>query len=166
MSSLLRISKPQATVSLGDSEGQSFTVTGLTPNHIFGLYHRHRGQLAALFEKFTADGGTPSMDDAASLAQSMFNSAPLLMGEIIALASGGDPFDTTPIDPDVPDGATRWQATLTAATELSVAVQVDALQKIGGLTFTPEMPPKKFLGALVQMVQSANTSTLTHSSGD
>jgi len=166
MSSLLKIVKPTETVSLGDSEGQSFTVTGLTPNHIFGLYHRHRGQLAAMFDKVVGEGGSVDLDNVQGMAESLFNSAPLVMGEIIALASGGDPFDGTPIDPAAPDGATRWQATLTAACELSFPVQLDALQKVGNLTFTTEMPPKKFLSALVQMVQSANASTLTPSSGD
>lgn len=166
MSSLLKIVKPMQTVSLGDSEGQSFTVTGLTPNHIFGLYHRHRGQLAAMFDKVVGEGGEVDLDNVHGMAESLFNSAPLVMGEIIALASGGDPFDASPIDPDVPDGATRWQAVLTAATGLSLAVQMDALQKIGDLTFTVDMPPKKFLSALVQMVQSANASTSTPSSGD
>lgn len=165
MSSLRKIVKPIATVSLGDSEGQSFTVTGLTPNHIFGLYHRHRGQLAALFEKVVADGGAPNVDDVAAMGQTLINSAPLVMAEIIALASGADPFDTSPVDPDVPDGATMWQSDLTLAAGLTLSVQLDALQKIGNLTFTPEMPPKKFLSALVEMIRSANGSTLTPSSG-
>jgi hypothetical protein len=153
--SLRHLVRPKATVTLSD--GQTFTVSGLSPNHAFGLYHRHRGQMSNLFDRVMTDtkAGTSSI---ASLGENIFGEAPLLLAEIIALAAGGNPFDETPADPDVPGGATVWQAELSMAVDMPLPVQLDALQKIGDLTFTPEMPPKKFLSALVAMMQGANQS--------
>lgn len=167
MSSLRRITKPQATVTLTD--GQEFTVSGLTPNHIFGLYHRHRGDLAAIYERLVSpDGNVVAPEDATRIVENLIGSAPRLMAEVIAMASGGDPFDTRPIDPEMPDGATVWQSDVATAADLTMPVQMEALQKIGDLTFTPEMPPKKFLSVLVGMMQGAKTnlSPSTSSSED
>lgn len=159
---LRHLSIPQQTVSLSD--GQQFTVSGLSPNHAYGLYHRHRGEMSALFDRIMASGAT----DVSGIGENIFGEAPLLLAEIIALAAGGNPFDETPVDPEVPDGATAWQAELSMAVSLPAPVQLDALQKIGALTFTPEMPPKKFLSVLASMLQGArqNVPTLPNGSGD
>lgn len=152
MSSLRKLTKPVGTVTLAD--GQKFTVNGLSPSHIFGLYHRHPGELAALFSKYSEDGElTP--EDTQPVAKTLVSMAPLLMAEIIALGTGGDPFDDRPLDLDTPEGATVWQGDVALAAELTMPVQIDALQKIGDLTFTAEMPPKKFFGVLRKMLQSA-----------
>lgn len=153
---LRHIIKPTETVTLAD--GQSFSVSGITPNHAIGLYHRHRGQLAALFDAVVGAGGEVDINDVSRFAADLFGAAPLVMAEIITLAAGGNPFDESPIDPDVPDGVTAWQAELATAAGLPFPVQLDALEKIGGLTFTPEMPPKKFLSVLVNLMQGANGS--------
>lgn len=161
MKGLRHIVTPKATVALTD--GQEFEVTGLSPSHIFGLYHRHRGQLASLFDRLAADGNV-SIENAGQIAESLLSSAPLILAEIVALASGSHPFDETPVDPAVPDGATVWQADVNLAASLPVSVQADALQKIGDLTFTADMPPKKFLSVLARMIQSANLTNLSLSS--
>ena len=148
---LRHIVKPTATVSLSD--GQEFTVSGLSPNHVFGLYHRHRGELGNLYDAIT--GGERDPESIASFAVTLFNNAPLLLAEIVALAAGGDPFDERPIDPENPNGVTEWQAELSAAAGLPFPVQVDALNKIGDLTFTSEMPPKKFLSVLLGLMRGA-----------
>lgn len=150
---LRHIVKPQAEVSLAD--GQSFTVSALSPNHIFGLYHRHRGELGSLYDAIT--GGAKDAETIAAFSVHLFNNAPMLLAEIVALAAGANPFDESPIDPENPEGVNAWQAEVAAAAGLPFPAQVDALNKIGELTFTSEMPPKKFLGVLLEMMRGART---------
>jgi len=157
---LRHLVKPQATVTLSDGV-QTFTVSGLSPNHLFGLYHRHRGQLSELFDVLTAGGEDRTPETIAQMGQQVFARAPLLLAEIIALAAGGDPFDESETD-----GITNWQAEIAMAAGFPFPVQMDALQKIGDMTFTSDMPPKKFLGALVAMIQGARDQTSAISSGD
>lgn len=149
MKGLRHLTTPTATVSLAD--GQSFSVSGLSPNHIFGLYHRHRADLSGVFDAIVA-GGTEQLGNATDFINGMFGKMPLILAEVITLAAGGNPFDETPIDPDDQHSPSAWQGELAAAASLPIAVQADALSKIGDLTFTSEMPPKKFLGVLVAMI--------------
>lgn len=143
--SLRNIPIPKREVTLADDV--SFTVYGLSPNHALGLFQRHRVELAMLFEQIIGNGGVTD-ETVAQATGLLLNSAPLLMAEIIALAAGGSPLDLAEIEP----GVTGWQADLLKASQLPAPVQLDALQKIGDLTFTTEMPPKKFLGALTVMM--------------
>ncbi|MEG3175868.1 hypothetical protein U1872_06470 [Sphingomonas sp. RB3P16] len=147
--------RPKKTVTLSD--GQTFAVGGLSPNQVFGLYHRHRGQLTALFERSIA-AGEVDLPSVASTGESLVAEAPLLLAEIITIAAGGDPYTEVPIDPEVPEGVTVWQADIAFMLDMPLPVQIDALQKIGEQSFTPDMPPKKFMGVLVKMLQDARES--------
>ncbi len=135
-------------VSLGG--GQSFTVSGITANQVFGVFFRHQNELTPIFDQITS-GEEVTLEG-------MVASFPLLVAEIIALGAGGNPFDTAPYNSEDPNSITNWQADLRAASSFPFPVQAEALSKIADLTFTPEMPPKKFFGLLLQMVQGAKAS--------
>jgi len=127
-------------VKVSDEEG--FPVRGVSPNDAIILYHRHRGELSAMFDQFAAEakqGKNVVVTDLASAGVQMVGGAPLIMAEIIVLAMGMKP-DSDEFDDEV-----------AAAIDLPAAVQMDALQKIGGLTFTSDMPPEKFLAVVVKL---------------
>lgn len=145
---------PMKTVEVAD--GVTFTVRGFSPNDALGLYHRHRGELSALFDQFTAKAKATDGDvdptDIAHLGANMVSGAPRIMAEIVAVASGSKP----PHDDASDDG--EFEADVEAALNLSAGVQMDALQKVADLTFTPDMPPGKFLAVVVSLAQSATAS--------
>lgn len=143
----LDIELPKKEVSLGG--GQSFTVSGISANAVFGLYHRHRADLSGIFEQLVA-GNT---DAPANSIEALVAQFPHIVAEVIALAVGGDPLSD------------NWPQYLDKAKRLSLPIQVDALFAIADVTFTPEMPPKKFFGLLVVMIQQANSLTPTLGSG-
>lgn len=157
MAGLRGIVAPKATVTLTD--GQMFTVSGLTPNHVFGLYHRHRGQVENVFDQVVRNGGEINTSTLAANAETLLLSTPLLMAEIVALGAGGNPFDDTPVDPDVPEGVTAWQSEVGIAAGLPLPIQIDALQKIAKLSFSSDMPPKKFLAVLAAMIRGGRAAS-------
>lgn len=145
LSKKLKNPTPQKLVQVSDSEG--FPVRGLNPTDVFGIYYRHTGQLAAFFEKLmTSFHQTGEFDtsDIQSVALELLKDAPVVMGEMIAAAAGGNPSDET-----------EWSADVAIARALPFPVQVDALTKIGELTFTSEMPPGKFLSLIAGMITRA-----------
>ena len=115
--------------------GGSFTVRGLSPADIFAIYARHTGELGLWFEKLQTQQLDISFEAAPTLVASLLDSAPILAAEIIAAACGqvGD------------------EEAISIARDLSISVQVSALEAVGQLTFTEEMPPKKLLEIVVQM---------------
>lgn len=160
---------PQAQVQVSDAE--SFPVRGLSPANVLGLYRRHTGQLSEMFEKVAETykaAGTIEAADMQSVAMSLIEQAPLTLAEIIALAAGGDPDDIhLAIDDDdhlimvddVPQ--TNWQVDVTVAGSLAFAVQADAFEKIASLSFTSEMPPKKFFALIAGAIQRAMPSPVS-----
>lgn len=161
-STLRNIRIPKKEVTLGD--GQQFTVKGLSPNDVFGIYFRHRGDLEEMFGQFAGKTDVKVSEVMRSL-EGMIAQFPLVCAEAIAISSGANPFDDEPVAEDIP--LTNWQADLRIAFDLPLPVQIDALMKIGELTFSPDMPPKKFFGLLVGMMQQANqTPTLETGSDD
>lgn len=158
---LRNIAIPSAVVQI-DAE-QSLTVRGITAEQAFLLYHKHRDEMAMVFERLSGNstGGSELLDSVAGIIAAF----PLLVGEVIALATGSSPLDMSPADPNMPDGITGWQADLAGAMGLPLPIQVEALMQIGSLTFTPEMPPKKFFGLLVAMIQQATEQLATSTSG-
>lgn len=134
---------PTERVEVADSY---FTVRGLSPNDALGLYYRHRGQLSAMFEQFSARAKAEVAVDVTEFGASLVGGAPQIMAEIIALASNSDP------------RGEDWDGDVGVALTLSAGVQMDALEKIGRLTFTSEMPPKKFFGLVLAMAQSATAA--------
>ena len=145
MSTLLkiRVPHPEAIVQVSDSEG--FAVRGLDPHQVFSLYHRHTGELSELFTRIMAnvkDNGAAGQADIEAVMLTMIQEFPTLLSELIVLGSGGDTADEAGFD-----------EALAVAKTLTFAVQVDALTKIGTLTFTSDMPPGKFLTLVVGLLQ-------------
>lgn len=143
LSKTLKNPIPQELVQVSDGDG--FAVRGLSPTHILGLYFRHAGQLGNLFDSIAdryTNGGSLTPEDTGQLLLALMNDAPLIMAELIALAAGGDPANSE-----------EFVADVNIAKDLAFPVQVDALTKIAGLTFTSDMPVGKFVSLLVGMLQ-------------
>lgn len=141
-------------VKVSDKGG--FEVRGLSPYDLTAMFMRHRGELSAIFDAFAAKaqaGQAVVEDDAMMMIASTLETAPLLVAEIIALATGADPIQ----DED-------WIKDVAVARQLSLGVQTDALSKIAILTFTEEMPAGKFvslaLGAMQNAVAGLNKPSL------
>ena len=150
---------PRKEVPLAD--GQSFTVSGVSANQVFTLYQRHREDLSSLFDRFSGRTQIEPSDVMNSI-EGIISQFPILVGEVIALASGYSPNDVSFTDDAT---KTKWQAAFEASVLLPLPVQADALFKVAELTFSPDMPPKKFFGLLVAMIQQANGTTSTSDSG-
>lgn len=145
LSKKLKNPTPSMVVQVSDSEG--FPVRGLNPTDVFGIYYRHTGQLAALFEKLIEgfqQNGAFDTADIQTVALDLIKDAPMVMAEIIAAAADGNP-----------DDSESWEADVGIARRFTFPVQADALAKIGELTFTSEMPPGKFLSLVVGLVARA-----------
>lgn len=155
---------PHRTVEV--AEGASFTVRGFSPNDALGIYHRHAGGLSALFDEFAAKarstkGKIDDIAEAKRLGTGLVTGAPRIMAEIIAVASGSTPPDPMLQNQDPEKYAeleAEFEADVRAALNLSAGVQMDALQKVGDLTFTSEMPPGKFLAVVVKLAGSATAA--------
>lgn len=143
LSKTLKNPIPQELVQVSDGDG--FSVRGLSPTHVLGLYFRHAGELGNLFDNVASayvSGGTLTPEDTGALLLKLLNDAPLIMAELVALSAGGDPSDSETFVADV-----------AIAKDLPFPVQVDALTKIAGLTFTSDMPVGKFVRLLAGMLQ-------------
>lgn len=139
------------------TSGGPLPVRGLGCDHILGLFYRHRDELTALFDGVvgtvrTNGGLTP--DDVVPIALQMIDIAPTVVAEIIALASGSDPRDKEGFAGDV--GISRM---------LSIAEQMDALEKIAGQTFTSDMPPGKMLALLQKTVRAGSSAAIQQGQG-
>lgn len=142
---LRNITIPKAVISVG---GDLFAVSGITANQVFNLYRRHREDLSQLFENL-AGRGTVEASDMLNSIEGIIAMFPDLVAEVITMAAGDKP-DTE-----------GWDESVANAAALPFPVQTDALMKIGELTFSPEMPPKKFFALLVGMIQQLNGTTKT-----
>lgn len=143
MTGLRNLTLPTHEVKV--SEGESFTVRGLSPNDALSLYYRHTGQLSALFDQF-ADKGELERTDINAVASTVVGTAPIVMAEIIAIGSGSNP------------GEAGFMEDVQIAMSLSAGVQMDALTKIADLTFTSDMPPGKFAAVVLMLARSATAS--------
>lgn len=142
MTTRKRFSVPRATVELG--EGESLSLRGFSFEDALGLYYRHAGELAALFDHF-AKGGEAAIeaDDVRQLGGTLLARAPALIAEVIAVASGEDADGE-----DFADVVADFR-------HMPAGPQLDALQKVHALTFTSDMPPGKFAAVVLGMAQSA-----------
>lgn len=140
---LRNLTLPCHVVTVAD--GVTFTVRGLSPDDALGLYFRHAGQLSALFDQFAVKGAV-TRDDVSAVSTVVIGSAPRVMAEIIAIASGSEPEDDT------------FEDDVKAALRLSAGVQMDALQKTADLTFSSDMPPGKFAAVVLALARSAAAS--------
>ncbi|MBH0113265.1 hypothetical protein I5E68_09935 [Novosphingobium sp. YJ-S2-02] len=137
---LRNLTLPTKQVQVAD--GVSFTVRGLAPYDALGLYYRHTGELSALFDKLALKGSVEP-GDVSAVTTVAVSAAPRVMAEIIVVAEGTDPSDEV------------FEEEVRAALKLPAAAQMDALGKIADLTFTSEMPPKKFLAVVLALAQGA-----------
>lgn len=152
--SLRKLKNPTPTAVVHISDEESFPVRGLNPTDILGLYYRHTGQLSGLFEKlaenYQSNGSRVNPTDVSAAVMTAMQDAPVVMAELIALAADGDPHD-----------GENWDIDVSIATRLAFPIQVDALMKIGALTFTSEMPAGKFAALVAGAVQKATSKAAT-----
>jgi hypothetical protein len=153
MSSLLalKVPAPERIVQVSDSEG--FAVRGLSPHQVFSLYKRHTGELSALFDRIMVsvrDKGEADHSDIESVVLALVADAPTVLSELIVLGSGGDA-----------DDAENFEQAFQVAQQLTLPVQVDALTKIGELTFTSDMPPGKFATLVIGMAHKVTGAIQT-----
>ena len=136
---------PTTLVKVSDRGG--FEVRGLSPYDITAMFLRHGGELNAIFDQFATKvraGEAVNLGDGAAIIGGVLETAPLLIAEVIALATGADPAD-----------GDDWVKDVAVARKLSLGVQTEAVQQIAALTFTEDMPPGKFLSLALDAMQSA-----------
>jgi len=144
--SLRNITIPKREVPVGSE--QKFTVSGVSADQVFGLYSRHREDLGVLFDNL-AGRDRAERSEVLNSIEGIIAQFPLVIAEAIALASGSKP------------DSEHWDEEVAVARSLPMPVQVDALMKVGELTFSPDMPPKKFFALLVGMIQQLNGTSPT-----
>ena len=128
-----------ATATVKVSDGVQFAVRGLSPYDIAALYTHYQDDMTEMFHRIT---GKASADETVDLQADVIMHAPELVAAVITLASNTDPTDET-----------EFQKALAVARSLPLGAQVDALEKIGGLTFTSDMPPEKFVCLITETMQ-------------
>lgn len=144
-----------ATASVKVSDGVQFAVRGLSPYDVATLYSRYQDEMANLFRRVMDKANT---DQTVDVETDVIMKAPELVAAAITLASSIDPADNE-----------TFLKAMSTARQLPVGAQVDALEKIGGLTFTSDMPPGKFVRLIVEIMQGmtiairaqTNTNPLT-----
>ncbi len=115
------------------SDGEQFTVRGLSLDDISFLVTRHSAKLAALYAQFKLRDDIGE-DNMMGLALDLLKQAPELAADMIACASG-----------DHEDSE--------LAAQLPFPVQLDALEKLVTLTFTVAGGPKKVLEIVIRLAQ-------------
>ncbi len=139
----LKVPVPERVVQVSGSEG--FTVRGLSPLQVLQLYKRHTGQLSSLFDRVmasVAERGAADAADIEPIVLSLIQEAPVIVSELIVLASGGNPDDA---------GIADFEEALLIASQLPFPTVADCISKIAELTFTSDMPPGKFLALATKM---------------
>lgn len=148
---------PSELVKVTDTEG--FSVRGLSLNDAVEIYSRHGESMAVLFDQFVNRVKRQEAVEAHDVGVALVSSAPQIMAEIIAVASGAQP--PNPLETDALKRATAevaWTAEIAAALNFPAGMQMAALQAIGRLTFTSDLPPPKFLGLVLEMAKSATAA--------
>ncbi|ARW18368.1 phage pre-tape measure protein [Komagataeibacter europaeus] len=133
-----------ATATVKVSDGVQFAVRGLSPYDVAVLYTHYRADMTEMFRRITSKA---SANEAVDLEADVIMQAPELVAEMITLASNTDPADES-----------MFQKAVSVAQRLPLAAQLDALEKIGGLTFTSEMPPEKFVRLIAEAIQRMTTA--------
>lgn len=115
--------------------GGDFSVRGLTPADVSVLIYNHHDALSDLFNRLLGREG----NSADSLGSALIAESPQIVAEIIALASGENDADAVSL-----------------AMQLPVSIQVEALEKIGKLTFRSEDDVKKTTALIISLMKGAN----------
>lgn len=129
---LKHIKLPEAIVEFPN--GGDFAVRGLSLDDISYLVQRHGQQMESLFSDFANTTGEITVEAVAAFALPLLKAAPEIAAGLIACGAGDKD--------DVGIAAT-----------LPFPVQLDALQKLAGLTFDVSGGPKKLLETVVSMAQ-------------
>jgi hypothetical protein len=125
---------PEAVVNFS---GGSFTVRGLTVEHIAFLVQSHSAKLNGVFNLFTEkakDGGDIEGQELGAVLMPFLQSAPEVIAHIIACGSGN------------PKEASM-------AAQLPLPVQIEAMEHIIGFTFDAEGGPKKLMETVIRLAQ-------------
>ena len=131
------------------TSGGALAVRGLSLDHIMGLFYRHREDVTMLYNSLVVKakaGMQVTEDDVTVIAIKLVNGAPTVVAEIIALASGSDP------------SMGGFAEDVEIARSLSMAEQLDALEKIASQTVTSDMPPGKMLALVFQTMQAGTSA--------
>lgn len=121
--------------------GVGFDVRGLSPNDVVQLVSLHRPVLEGLFDRFSGrDAESITQEETFEVAMNMAEQAPALVAHIIALAA---------------DDVASYEDYL----DLPVGIQVDAIEKIGAITFASSGGPKKILGQVIKAMQARPSPT-------
>ncbi|MEL4071752.1 hypothetical protein WKW50_16530 [Ochrobactrum sp. GPK 3] len=115
------------------------SVRGLSLVDVTRLLSTRGKEIQTFFQKYISEiqaGGNPKADLPANLGQTLLDSAPSLVAEIIAHAA------------DEPQAVHQ-------ASRLPITTQLEALEAIGQLTFDAEGGPKKFLEAVIRIMSGA-----------
>jgi hypothetical protein len=111
--------------------GDKFAVRGLSLADIMSIVRKHRATVSALFDRYAS---VIEGQGVSEVGRELLEAAPDVAADVIAHASG---------DPDAADVAAR----------LPFPVQLDAIEKIGRLTFEAEGGPKKVLETVIRVLQ-------------
>jgi phage-related tail protein len=122
--------------------GAGFDVGGVSLDSILRIFRRHSTQLRDLFDNLVV-GAKVSLDQASALGGALLSSAPEIAAEIIAEAAGYSE----------PEAVALFR-------ELGGPIQLDALDKIAGLTFTTETPPKKVIETVARMLRGVSLTLI------
>lgn len=115
--------------------GGDLTVRGLSLEDVTTLVRHHGAALSGLFATITAaKSGEVDLDNMTAMASALATAAPRAAAEAIAIAAD---------EPDKVD----------LAGQLNLTVQIEALEKIGALTFTSEGGIKKVLETVIRVAQ-------------
>jgi hypothetical protein len=126
---------PTSRVDIPGEEEQFFEVRGLSFVDMRTLLVKHSSELSRLFDLVAnGNGADPlSIASAAAAAGQFLNESPALAAEVIAMATGEE-------------------GVFEQVLMLPFPVQVDALTKIGKLTFATEDSAKKFLQTVRSLI--------------
>lgn len=141
-SSLRKVENPTPLLPVRVSDEESFTVRGVGLNDIMAIYYRHTGGISLAFEKLASQyrsSGQLGSEEVSGIIAGTIQELPIVTAELIAIASGSN------VDEDA-----EFAADVALALNLGLGAQFAALEAIGKLTFTSEMPPKKFLALIAQ----------------
>jgi hypothetical protein len=118
-----------------ESSAGDFTVRGLNLDDIVAIVNAYRPELTELFGQIQSDGENFSLADPTTLAESLGKAAPGSVAMIIAY------------------GADEKDVDLVRA--IPFPAQLEALEKIGKLTFATEGGPKKVVEIIIRILKGA-----------
>lgn len=116
--------------------GDTVAVRGLSLSDITFLVNQHKDVLRSLYDQVAGNPESLTSGDAGVIGSILAESAPIVAATAIALAA--DELDAVDI-----------------VMKLPFPVQVDALDKIGRLTFEMEGGPKKVIETVIRVIQAS-----------